>query len=855
MTPERWQQVEELLQAALDRAPGERTAFLAASCAGDDELRREVESLLACEGQAEQLAETPPADLAAGLLAEGQAMAGRTLGHYRLAVLLGAGGMGQVYHARDLRLDRNVAIKILPEHLANNVEALRRFEREAKAIAALSHPNILAIHDFGIEQGVSYAVMELLEGETLRSRLTRAALPWREAVEIAAAVAEGLAAAHAKGIIHRDLKPENIFLTANGQVKILDFGIARVKRVVSPEAESLISTQTETTRPGAVIGTISYMSPEQVRGEEADAPSDIFALGSVLYEMVSGERPFQRETTAETIAAILKETPPALTRTGKRVPQELEHMIQHCLAKGASERPQSEHDLALDLRAISSLNERSLAPWRPRIGPAAWIGTLVLMAIVGLVVWLYRGGWREPAIDSIAVLPLVNAGGGEEAEYLSDGITEAVINNLSQLPQLKRVIARGTVFTYNGKEVDPRKVGQELNVRAVFTGRLVQRGTTLNIQADLVNVATGAQLWGDSYRRQLSDVLLLEDEIARQISEKLRLKLTGEQQQRLTKRYTENIEAHYLYLKGRHHWNKFTEEGLKESIKYFNQALDRDLNYALANVGLADAYYSLSSMYLPPSEAMPKSQAAAMRALQIDENLAEAHAALAVVRIFYDWDWAQGEQAFRRAIALNPSYASAHNLYGNFLVYMNRLDEAQVEMNRACELDPLSPFNDVGAAWPVLFRRQYDEAIEQLKKIIALNPDFPNAHTSLAWAYAFKGMYDEAAAAINKARSLDDSWANLALQGEIFGMAGKRDEARTVLAKLQDRAVRAHVAESGFAWVYAGLGEKEKALASLEKGYQSRDEQMLMIGIYPGFDRLRSEPRFVNILRSMRFPE
>jgi serine/threonine protein kinase len=435
-------------------------------------LRREIVSLLAFDERAESFIETPPDDVAAGMMAEEQArsMTGRTLGHYKLQSLIGAGGMGEVYRARDTRLDRDVAVKILPEQLAQDAEALRRFEREAKAVAALSHPNILSIFDFGTEQGLNYAVMELLEGETPRARLQREAVGWREVVEIGAAIADGLAAAHAKGIIHRDLKPENIFLTSDGQVKILDFGIARVKRVVSPEAETL-TTGIETTKRGVVMGTIGYMSPEQVRGEQAEAPSDIFSLGCVLYEMLSGRRPFAGEAPTETIAAILRDEPPPLAASGEKVPEALERVIRHCLVKNPGERYQSARDLGFDLKMM--LTGRSIAaplPAQRRTRPVVWLAALV-MILVGLGAWFYLNSKRERALDSLAVLPLVNASGDAEVDYLSDGITGSLINSLSQLPEL-HVMARSTVFTYKGKEVDPRRVGEELKVRAVFTGRL-----------------------------------------------------------------------------------------------------------------------------------------------------------------------------------------------------------------------------------------------------------------------------------------------------------------------------------------------------------------------------------------------
>ena len=860
MTPERWEQIERIYHQALEQAPEDRAAFAADACAGDGELHREVVSLLASHDQAASFIEAPPEDVVAGMMAEEQAqsMIGRTLGHYKIHSLIGAGGMGEVYRAHDTRLDRDVAVKILPEHSDGDPEAMRRFEREARAVAALSHPNIMAIHDFGTEEGVSYAVMELLEGETLRDRLKRSSLAWREAVKTGIAITEGLAAAHAKGIIHRDLKPENLFLTADGQVKILDFGIARIKHVVAPDTETLTAT---TTRPGLVMGTLGYMSPEQLRGETADAPSDIFSFGCVLHEMLSGHRPFARNTTAEMIAAILNEEPSPLAEAVKGIPEDLARVVEHCLEKRPADRFQSARDLAFDLKSLLGSGEiakSTAAIATPRIHftarPGTWIGIAAAVVTLALAASFYLIGGRNKTIDSIAVLPLVNLSGDANLEYLSDGIAESLINSLSQLPRL-RVMARGTVFSFKGKEVDPRKVGQELDVRVVFTGRVALRGDTLNIQADLVNAADGSQIWGDRYVRKLSDILAIQEEITKHISEKLRLKLTGAEQQRLTRRHTTNTEAHQLYLKGRHQWGKSNEEGLRKSIEYYNQAIELDPTYALAYVGLADTYFILSNIYLPPKEAMPRSRAYAMKAVEIDDSIGEAHAALASVKTFYDWEWEEGERAFKQAIDLNPGYAPVHNQYGVHLVYLKRFEEAQSEMDRARELDPLSPYVHVGTVWPVLFARKYDQAIERLHRIIALNPEFANAHINLGWAYAWKGMNEEAIAAFDKAKSLENIWQNLSALGYAYAKAGRMDEARKVLAELRERARREHVSEYGLAMVYAGLGEKDRAIDELQKAYDARDEYMPFLNVDPFFDSLRSDPRFIGILRRLNLPQ
>lgn len=494
--------------------------------------------------------------------------AGTRLGPYEILAPLGAGGMGEVYRARDPRLDRDVAIKILPERLARDPQALARFEREAKAVAALSHPNILAIHDFGFEGGITYAVTELLEGETLRSRLSRTALGWRKALETGIAIADGLSAAHSKGIIHRDMKPENIFFTEDGRVKILDFGLARSTASVAQKGEAPTVTE-----EGVILGTAGYMSPEQVRGTSADARSDIFSLGCVLYEMVAGQRAFSRETSAQTMAAILEAQPAELAAIGKAVPGGLQNVIAHCLEKNPQERFHSAHDLALALRTTLGVSAEA-----KRL-PVRWVAAGMGMLMVAAAMYWFAG--RAKPIDSLAVMPFVNVGGDPNTEYLSDGITENLINNLSQLPKL-RVLPRSLVFSYKGKEMNPRKVGQDLHVRAILTGRVVQRGDSLNVQTELVDVGEVSQLWGQQYDRKFTEILAVQEDISRQVSEKLRLRPTGEQQKRLSRRDTENTEAYQLYLKGRYYWNRRTAELLKKANEYFQQAIEKDPGYGLA---------------------------------------------------------------------------------------------------------------------------------------------------------------------------------------------------------------------------------------------------------------------------------
>ncbi len=876
MTPEKWQQIERLYHAALEYEKEKRAAFLDAACAGDEALRREVESLLASHEQASSFIESSPVDVAAGIIAEQQfgSMLGRTLGHYQIRSLLGAGGMGEVYRAWDTRLDRDVAIKILPAHLATNPDALRRFEREARAVATLSHPNILAIHDFGTESGISYAVMELLEGETLRGRLHREPLKWREAVQIGSVIAEGLAAAHTRGIIHRDLKPENIFLTTDGQIKILDFGIAKLARLRNADfgmrnegAETLAqSTQgnpqsafrnPQLTAPGTVLGTVAYMSPEQVRGETVDAPSDIFSLGCVLYEMLSGRRPFARETAAETMTAILRDEPPPLTPT--KVPVALEHLLHHCLEKKSGERFQSARDLAFDLRGLIGMGTYSTRLPRPRLRlrRRVWIVAAVMLLLAGSAALLYFAPWRGQAIDSLAIMPLVNASNDTNAEYLSDGISEDLINHLAHLPNL-RVTARSTVIRYKGKEIDPRQVGNELRVSAVFTGRVTLRNDQVFIVVELVKTEDGSQLWGEQYRRQMSDLLVVQEEITRQISWNLRLTLSDPEKKQLEKRYTQNIEAYQLYLKGRYHWNQRTPKGLQQSIVFFQQAIDKDPLYALAYSGLADAYFLLGPLgvgILPAQESVNKQRAAARKALEIDAELAEGHASLAVVSLTNDWNWVEAERSFKRAIALKPSYAVAHSWYAACLAMLGRFAEGQAEIERAQALDPFSLGISNTAASLYYLAGHYEQAIAQYRKTIAMNPEHFVPHADLSHVYEEQGKYNEAIAELEQALKLSERRAEvLGALGHVYGRAGRREEAGKILAELQTLLKQGAASPFDLALVHTGLDNKEQAFALLDKALAERAPSMIYLKVDQSFKPLRADPRFAELLRRIGFP-
>jgi len=738
------------------------------------------------------------------------------LGPYEILGPLGAGGMGEVYRALDSRLDRQVAIKVLPEHLSQNPQASARFIRETKAVAALSHPNLLAIFDTGVDNGISYAVTELLDGESLRAELRRGPFAWRKAVEIGTALAEGLAAAHAKGITHRDLKPDNIFLTSDGRVKILDFGLARVE---AAQTGADAATQTEA---GTVLGSPGYMSPEQVRGTPAGPTSDIFSFGCVLYEMITGRRAFPGQTAAETASSILRDTPPELAvSSGAQITPELARLIFGCLEKNSQQRFQSARDLASNLKAI--LNASGL------------------------------GSQPARAADSIAVLPFANAGNDPDTEYLCDGITESILNSLAQIAQL-RVTPRSTVFRYKGREADPQVVGSELNVRLVLSGRITQRGDNLVASAELVDVAAGSQLWGERYHRKISDIFAVEEEIARKISESLRLKLSGAEKTRMAKRSTENSEAYQLYLRGRHHWAKRTPDHMRKAIDYFQKAIETDPTYALAYAGLADCH-SVLGIYsiLPTKQALAKAKAAAAAAVAFDEELAEGHTSLGFIKAFLDWDWSTGEKEFQRALELNPAYWVTPYWYALILASMGRLEEAELQIRNGLALEPFSPILMHVAAMICYASQRYEQAAETCREGLESNPDYFLLRFWLGLARLLQGKPAEAISELQKAVDAcgrEVSWVLGAL-GHAYAVSGNQTEALQVLEELLDRAKRGAIDYTSVGAIYTALGDTENALASLETACANRGMSGILLKVDPRFDPLRAEPRFQQVLKQM----
>ncbi len=797
---------------------------------------------------------------------------GQQIGHYKIHSAIGAGGMGEVFLAEDSRLNRRVALKVLPENIATDKDRLRRFEQEARAASALNHPNILTIYEFAAENEMYFLAAEFVEGETLRERLKGSPVNLKSALEIAIQVASALDAAHRAGIVHRDIKPENVMIRPDGLVKILDFGIAKLtekRNETDSEAATAIMVQTS---PGMIIGTAAYMSPEQARGKQIDARTDIFSFGVMLYEMLAGKPPFDGENAMDVIGSILNKEPVPVRRQMTEVPQEIERIINKALRKDREERYQTAKDFLSDLKEISQeltfkakLEDSGQAITRSEATVLTESGrkaietaelskenpAAISEGIPSLSSKTQRKRHsRKKAIDSLAVLPFVNAGNDPNAEYLSDGISESIINSLSQLPQL-RVMAWNTVYRYKNADFDPLKIGADLDICAVVAGRVFQLGDRLVVKTELIDAVDGSQLWGEQYSRNHSDIFEVQEEISREISEKLRLKLSGNEKKKLVKRYTDNAEAYQLYLKGRYHWNKRSREGLKSCIAFFQQAIEKDPNYALAYTGLADAFGILSFYAaLSPTDAMSKARAAAMRALEIDDALAEAHASLAFVKALFDWDWASAEKHYKRAVKLNPAYATAHHWYG--LVYLTplaRFDEAAKEIKRAQETDPLSLPVNAAMGIHLYFRGDYDASIEQSRKALALEPNFWVAHYVLGWAYEQKRDYAQAIESFEKAKSINDAPLLTAALGHCYAMNGQHKEARRTIDELKTISRQQYVSPTGIARIYTALDEKEMALEWLEKACEDHSMELIWLKIDPNFDKLRSEERFKNILR------
>jgi len=744
---------------------------------------------------------------------------GQILGHYRIIAKIGAGGMGVVYRAHDDRLDRDVAIKVLPANVLADDGARKRFRREALALSKLSHPNIGTIFDFNSDLGVDYLVMESIAGTDLAHRLATGPLPEKDLLGLGTQIASALEEAHEHGIVHSDLKPSNIMVTPKGVAKVVDFGLAKL--LYCGDNSEITASVTRS----VFEGSYPYSSPEQLRGEVLDARSDIHSLGIVLYEMATGQRPFRDPIPSRLINAILNSPPVKASSLNPAVSPGLDGLIFKTLDKDPERRYQSARELRVDL-------QRLLTPG----------------SVTSPVAQLRRRRGDKP-VTSIAILPLVNTNADSETEHFSDGITENIINSLSRLPKL-RVMARSTVFRYKCSELDPITIGRELNVGAVLTGRLVQRGDSLNISTELVDVTDGAQIWGEQYSRKLGDIFSVLEEIAMEISSRLRLKLSGMEKKQLAKHFTENRDAYQAYLRGRYMASKYSEQGMKKAIEHFRQAIEIDPTFALAYAGLAMTYWNVSAVQFAPNEVMPKAREAARKALELDDQLAESHAAVALVKMAYEWDRADAEREFKRAIQLNPGYATVYQWHGWHLAIMGRLDESITELKRAQELDPLSEINlYIGLSY--YWSRQYDMAIVHFRKAVELYPEFWLPHLYLGWTHLQEGNLTRAQEELDEAFRLEDSPWTVASLAHASAISGDQAQVRRRLADLQERTARQFVSPYFVARTYVGLNEKEQAFGWLEKAYNTRDECLTWLKVDPTMESLHADPRYPDLLHRL----
>jgi eukaryotic-like serine/threonine-protein kinase len=844
MEAERWRQISQVYGAALARDGAERAAFLNDACAGDGELRRDVEWLLAQEDEKSVEALRFPS----GLSNLRDDLIGTQIGTYKVLSLLGAGGMGEVYRARDTKLGRDVALKVLPARFTADLDRVGRFEREARLLATLNHAHIGAIYGFENSGAVSALVLELVEGPTLADRLANGPLPATQALHIAGQIAEALEAAHEKGIIHRDLKPANIKITPDGAVKVLDFGLAKAAASDRhPQDLSHLPTMTiDITSEGTIAGTPGYMSPEQARGQSVDKRTDIWAFGCVLYEMLTGRGPFAGSTIPDIFVSIL-EREPDWSALPEKTPPRVRQLLQRCLEKDPKARLRDIGDARIELTAKQDASGLIVSR-RRLIQASAIVGVVIVTVAAGVAV--FSPSKPVTPIRAVAVLPLENLSGDPEQEYFADGMTEQLTADLSAISTL-RVISRTSVMQFKKARKPLSEIARELNVDAVIEGSVVRVGEQVRITAKLIRAATEDTLWAQSYERDLRDVLGLQSEVARSIASEVNITLTPQEQVRLATARPVNVEAHQQLLLGRFHLNKGRGEGLNKAVEHFELAIAKDPGDASAYAGLAEAHIGLSSDYVRPHEAMPKAKTAALTALKLDESLAEAHAALGFIHLIYDWDGPAAERELRRAIQLNPSLATARLNYSAYLGTQGRHDQAVQEVRRAVALDPLSARTHANGTGILIVAGRLDEAIELAQKGLELEPNNGFVLALQGVAYAEKGRFQEAVSNLQKAAQLDKNPTILAFGAHVHALAGQRDEARKLIRSVEEGTQNRYFCPYEIGAAYVCLGEHDTAVKYFRQGIKDRADCMAWLGVEPWIEPFRSDPRYAQILREV----
>lgn len=876
MKPERPQQAKkvfEIFQAAVELNEKDRITLLDCECAGDAELRSEVEALLASDERAEGFIESPALEETLEWIPNNEASAPimEAVGPFKILNRLGSGGMGDVYLAEDSRLGRKVALKLLRPSLISDHQSRSRFIREARLASLLDHPNICTIHEVGEASGLLFIAMQYIEGETLKRMINDHPSSLDSLVSVSLQVGDALAAAHAQGIVHRDIKPSNIIITPRGQAKVLDFGLARpIKRQ---------DVDTELTLDGVVMGTPTYMSPEQAQGERADHRSDIFSFGVVMYEMATGTAPFKAESLAEIVSAVINEPHTPAAELNRDVPLGLSGVIDRSLAKRPEDRYQSIHEIINDLRQVAQ-DTGLIAPFSSdtfevssvrrqearRGGFREWMASAVqrpvllfglVVILIALTILIYALQSRPASatrINSIAVLPFKPLVAGDRDEPLEMGMADSLITRLSNLTEIN-VRPISAVRKYANVDQDALAAGRQQKVDAVLDGQIQKAGDGIRVTVRLMRTDDGRPVWTSQFDEKMTNIFRVQDSISEKVASELALKLTAAEKKGLTRRHTENAEAYELYLKGRYHLNRQTDDGFLKGLEYFQEAVEKDPSFALAHVGVAEAYNDLAGYNVRrPNEMYPKAKSAILTALKLDDKLPEAHAVLAVIKLAYDWNWSGAEEEFKRAIEFSPTNSDAHQQYSFYLMCMGRFDEALAEAKRAEELDPVSLVKISSTGQVLVVARRYDDAIVQIRNALDMDPNLGFAYWLLGLAYLYKGDYDRAIPAFQKSIPLSgdspDEPASLAVA---YAHSGKLTETRKILSELKQQSKRTYVSPSVFASLHLALGESDQAFAWFDKAFVDRDNMMILLKVEPMFDPFRSDPRFSKLLERVGF--